>query len=1390
MYASDAVLLVVVFIGTQIWGFFGHIPGTMIDPRHSTIQRFFSSFQLTGTLYAIQHINLRIHPDPEFITLGELKEMRRDPLLPELDSIMQRAMDNFLRNQNDSSPGTFAVKRGNIIVDDHPVIRALNGFFEKLVHPGTPGFVTVWDVAWTVVFWTIPAVMLSLLVLRESRKRAGNRTVSDDGGTLNSSFEKFHVFVEQKLQEFSSQLQDAIRNGNGNDNNNPFATDLESLSDSPENTLQEDMNAHLEQKLQPERRTIRNRTSDDTFLLHFKAFHDSLGKLLQENVAIRQELETISSGSNCYHSVQATMQEIKDAVVSRVQEVIQTEFQKIFASLGALWTSNIGSSEIGDHKDSGDGLSGPGIFRDALADFRAKFTDVYDSISSIPALVKESLDALHHARPSKETTEALDHIQSHVDEQLQALIKRIDSLESGSSSDTKQIHERVSELGSQLVKFRKWLEDIQDGRSATVHMIHQLENQLNGYMEKWNTELEKVKVTVTQLESQSGLSEQSLFVSQENYDKGLCEVKNSISTLSEEFDATKKLCHDLQENSQNPPNEQASQNEKFGELQKTVTETVSATEDQKTKHASLEALLNVATETSERRGEKLAKVESLVQEATAERKKTAERLTRADSLIQSGTEQCDGREERLKKVESLIQETTQGQNRTADELTKSESFIQTAMGKYDSQEKGLVKAEPLIQKATEDQHAGKKLTNAVVEALEQSDERLTKLGALMEKAKKDHSKNPRRSASAQSIIETNTHSMERPQTDVGQRQKQRDLIADDDDKNLKTYAPGERAAESNVHGGGTSRTSGDLYLGPAAPWDNGSGPSTLPAKKPTPSTSPLNPNASEFIVPVSQAGAASPGLKPISTKSGGRLPAERPGLNPAAAEFTAQISPARSLSSLSLDPDAREFIPAGTPQLQDKSKKLAKAGSKEQETKKGSRDEERSSEDSKSTNSSDSSQAVAATENISRRSGEKLDWSEEVETAVAWNVSESLATLKIPPTPFSSPRTPGDTRRAAKEWNEFAGEGGSPRTPRRGMPTIGPGASHHQKAKHEPTTGHGKIESNVTQERHGSDAGKASGSREKKGKNSVRDSPGLQSSRWATVPPSNEPENKLPSPQRGKPAGDNRKVSAIDSSAKTPGNKQRMQDPRDLGTSVSEQLPGESETKGSRDEISISRAHKDDEPGNFKLADEEAEKRYDELPEQEHMGLLIHALNDRKFPKLKDSRWVTEPETSDTSPSPSQSRRNDRLGHNPLVIVSGPGRGTGASLSTPAHTQIVQTSSSSSGASSTTKQGSRSTGSPVSRPTTNTNPVIIKGAAPQGISQSRWAPQSSEATPRGTPTSATRGRGQETASPALSQSRWATPAASKPEVEASSPLSPGGRGRGSLGRRKGGGQSG
>ena len=59
----DPVILAVAFIGVNIWGMYGNIPFTGINPTTTFLDRFLGSLQVTSVIYALQEIHPKVFPE-------------------------------------------------------------------------------------------------------------------------------------------------------------------------------------------------------------------------------------------------------------------------------------------------------------------------------------------------------------------------------------------------------------------------------------------------------------------------------------------------------------------------------------------------------------------------------------------------------------------------------------------------------------------------------------------------------------------------------------------------------------------------------------------------------------------------------------------------------------------------------------------------------------------------------------------------------------------------------------------------------------------------------------------------------------------------------------------------------------------------------------------------------------------------------------------------------------------------------------------------------------------------------------------------------------------------------------------------------------------------------
>lgn len=129
----DLTILTIVFVTSNLWGMYRHVPFTNINPSRSFLERAISSFQLTGAVYTLQEIHPLVFP--------EIVQERHDawlnehpPLQSELNDIIQHVMEEYMASRNVTNLSPYRVATSTAGSDgefDPHVI----GMHLKCLHP-------------------------------------------------------------------------------------------------------------------------------------------------------------------------------------------------------------------------------------------------------------------------------------------------------------------------------------------------------------------------------------------------------------------------------------------------------------------------------------------------------------------------------------------------------------------------------------------------------------------------------------------------------------------------------------------------------------------------------------------------------------------------------------------------------------------------------------------------------------------------------------------------------------------------------------------------------------------------------------------------------------------------------------------------------------------------------------------------------------------------------------------------------------------------------------------------------------------------------------------------------------------------------------------------------
>lgn len=91
----EIVILAAAFIGANIWGIFGPVPFTNINPAHTFLERFLGSVQLTSTIYALQEVHPLVFPE---VLLEEPWRSKRGKPPAETIEVLKTVTDYLTQN--------------------------------------------------------------------------------------------------------------------------------------------------------------------------------------------------------------------------------------------------------------------------------------------------------------------------------------------------------------------------------------------------------------------------------------------------------------------------------------------------------------------------------------------------------------------------------------------------------------------------------------------------------------------------------------------------------------------------------------------------------------------------------------------------------------------------------------------------------------------------------------------------------------------------------------------------------------------------------------------------------------------------------------------------------------------------------------------------------------------------------------------------------------------------------------------------------------------------------------------------------------------------------------------------------------------------------------------
>ncbi|OJJ79425.1 uncharacterized protein ASPGLDRAFT_61848 [Aspergillus glaucus CBS 516.65] len=202
----DLTILTIVFLTSNLWGMYHHVPFTNINPTRSFLERAVSSFQITGAIYTLQEMHPIIFPE---ILQERDAWLNEHPSFPsELDDIIKCAMEKYTASRNITNLSAYRAPTdtsgSNGQFDPH----AIGIHLRKCLHPRLESHNGAVKAVWEGLALAFFGFSLLFFVWKENNKTVMDMTPNNQSGDSLATI--VQTLLQDRLSLSSSVSRDEL----------------------------------------------------------------------------------------------------------------------------------------------------------------------------------------------------------------------------------------------------------------------------------------------------------------------------------------------------------------------------------------------------------------------------------------------------------------------------------------------------------------------------------------------------------------------------------------------------------------------------------------------------------------------------------------------------------------------------------------------------------------------------------------------------------------------------------------------------------------------------------------------------------------------------------------------------------------------------------------------------------------------------------------------------------------------------------------------------------------------------------------------------------------------------------------------------------------------------
>lgn len=202
----DLTILTIVFLTSNLWGMYHHVPFTNINPTRSFLERAISSLQLTSALYTLQEMHTIIFPE---ILQERSAWLNENPFFPpEIDNIIKCAMEKHTASRNVTNISPYRVPTDTAGSDGQFDPHVIGMYLRKCLKPRLESHNGVVNAIWEGLALAFLGFSFLFFVWKENNKAAVDATLNNKSGEYLANV--VQALLQDGLPSSSSIFRDEL----------------------------------------------------------------------------------------------------------------------------------------------------------------------------------------------------------------------------------------------------------------------------------------------------------------------------------------------------------------------------------------------------------------------------------------------------------------------------------------------------------------------------------------------------------------------------------------------------------------------------------------------------------------------------------------------------------------------------------------------------------------------------------------------------------------------------------------------------------------------------------------------------------------------------------------------------------------------------------------------------------------------------------------------------------------------------------------------------------------------------------------------------------------------------------------------------------------------------